>query len=144
MILYAAYYMRDAGFSANSVFFISILYRSLWDNAWSEFGNFPIIFVNNAGCTTSSLYKNCSWKSISENMRFSYLIFFNVQGFADLIGWNRAVNTHIITSNERFGLKPTSRAILNAYNEHLQQRNNKVKTGRSRFRNYQKFWSNTV
>ena len=68
--------------------------------------------------------------------------FLNASVFSDLIGWNRAVNTHIINKpEERSWQKSWSDLILNAFTEHLQQRSNKIQTGRARFRNYQKFWS---
>ena len=73
-------------------------------------------------------------------MQFSKLIFFlGAPGFADLIGWNRSVNSYVI--NERSQQQVTSDLIMNAINEHFKKRNSIIKTGRARFRNFKKYWS---
>ena len=73
-------------------------------------------------------------------MRFFELIFFlAVPGFADLIGWNRAVNSYVI--GERLQKRPASDLLIDAFAQHFQKRNSIIKTGRARFRNYKKYWS---
>ena len=75
-------------------------------------------------------------------MRFSKLIFFGATGFADLIGWNRSVNSYVINrTSERLHEKLASDSVINALTEHFQKRNTIIKTGRARYRNFKKYWS---